>query len=74
MPRAKLFRRIEKLELRQPVAPRVVENPLPQIIEELRAMGFDRGPNESWAEVTARAMGMSYQELNAWIDQRIRGC
>ena len=53
---------------------RVVESPLPRIIEKLTASGFERGPNESWVEVTARALGISCWELKARLEQRAFGC
>jgi len=36
--------------------------------ERLRALGIEQGPKESLAETTARAMGISSQEL----DQQLR--
>jgi hypothetical protein len=33
-------------------------------------MGFERGPNESLAETTARAMGISVGELRAEFQRR----
>ena len=53
----RLCRRIEKLEQNLPVQIHFVESPLPRIIVQLTAWGFVRGPDESWAEVMARAMG-----------------
>lgn len=73
MSRARLCRRIEKLERSQPVKPHVVEPPLPRIIEQLTAWGFVRQPNESWAEVLADAMGITCEELKAQLHQRAYG-
>jgi hypothetical protein len=43
------------------------------IAARLAAMGFVLGPNESLAEMTARAMGISCQELRAELQRRAAG-
>jgi hypothetical protein len=46
----------------------------PPVVEVLRAnlarLGVEQGPNESLAETTARAMGISYQELRQRLMMR----
>ena len=44
-----------------------------QIAESLSALGIVREPNESLAETTARAMGLSVRELRSELQQRAAG-
>ena len=49
----------------------VVPGPSPALLlaSRLAAMGIERGPSESLADTTARAMGISFGELRAklWV-------
>jgi hypothetical protein len=73
----KIFhRRLERLEqgvARQRVASSICPSPAPQIAQWLDSIGIVREPNESLAEATARAMGLSSQELRAELQQRAAG-
>jgi hypothetical protein len=52
------------------VAPPAVpcESPALLLASRLAAMGVERGPNESLAETTARAMGITVRELRATLE------
>jgi hypothetical protein len=54
------------------VAPPAVpcESPALLLASRLAAMGIERGPYESLAETTARAMGISVPELKAELQRR----
>ena len=43
------------------------------IAEALARLGISRSPNESLAEITARAMGISVREFRAELQQRASG-
>ena len=74
MSKASLFRRIEKLERSRPAQVVSAESPAPRIIEGLTAAGFNRGENESWAEVWARSPGITYRELKCHLQRIAQGC
>ena len=70
---SKLKSRLALLEkAMRKVAPPAVpcESPALLLASRLAAMGIARGPNESLAETTARAMGISVQELRAEFQRR----
>jgi hypothetical protein len=46
------------------------ESPALLLASRLAAMGIERGPNESLAETTARAMGISVREFRAELWRR----
>ena len=46
------------------------ESPALLLASRLAAMGVERGPNESLAETTARAMGISVREFRAELWRR----
>ena len=46
------------------------ESPALLLASRLAAMGIERGPNESLAETTARAMGISVREFRAELLRR----
>ena len=71
--RAKLIGRISKLEQNRPIVVATVASPAPMIIAKLTAAGFTRGDNESWAEVCARALGISPIELRNELMRRAYG-
>ncbi|MBZ5625192.1 MAG: hypothetical protein LAQ69_41800 [Acidobacteriia bacterium] len=48
-------------------------SPAPEIAQRLARIGIVRDPNESLAETTARAMGISVRELRAELQQRAAG-
>ena len=62
--------RIQRLERSRPVEVATVASPMPKIIATLTAAGFNRGDNESWAEVWARAMGITVGELRVDLLRR----
>jgi hypothetical protein len=69
---SKLKSRLALLEkaMRKPPAPTVFsQSPALLLAARLAAMGIERGPNESLAETTARAMGITVRELRAklWV-------
>src|SRR5260370_28387870 len=69
---SKLKSRLDVLEkaMRRPPAPAVPgQSPALLLASRLAAMGIERGPSESLADTTARAMGISAQELRAklWL-------
>ena len=73
-----LTKRLDRLEIHFGARAEAVREPgLPSGTEKLAewvaAMGFVREPNESLAETTARAMGISSQELRAKLQQRAAG-
>ena len=70
MNRASLFRRIEKLEQSRPVKQKRADSAAPRIISILTNAGFARADNESWAEVCARALGITPHELRAELMRR----
>jgi hypothetical protein len=68
--------RIDRVEkaIAKVLKPAVVgESPALLLASRLAAMGFERGPNESLAETTARAMGISPRELRAEFQRRAAG-
>jgi hypothetical protein len=66
-----LSKRLERLEARVMPAPIVpCQSPANLLASRLAAMGIERGPNESLAETTARAMGISVRELRAELQRR----
>jgi hypothetical protein len=68
---SKLNSRLATLEkaIRKPPAPTVFGQPPALLLAaRLAAMGIERGPAESLAETTARAMGISVQELRAKLE------
>ena len=73
MNRASLFRRIEKLEQNRPVKREPAESAAPRIITILTNAGFTRNDNESWAEVWARALGITPHELREELMRRAYG-
>ena len=69
---SKLNSRLATLEkaIRKPQAPTVFGQPPALLLAaRLAAMGVERAPNESLAETTARAMGITVRELRAklWV-------
>ena len=69
---SKLKSRLAVLEkaMRKLPAPAVPgQSPALLLASRLAAMGIERGPSESLADTTARAMGISAQELRAklWL-------
>jgi hypothetical protein len=65
-----LAKRLERLETRMTPTPTVqCQSAVPLLASRLAAMGIERGPNESLAETTARAMGITVRELRAklWV-------
>jgi len=73
-----VFERVRKLEtrfgstteaMREPAGPSAAE----VIGARLAALGIVRGPNESLAETTARAMGLSVREFRAELQRRAAG-
>src|ERR1035437_8879883 len=61
-----LAKRLERLETRMTPAPAVqCQSAVPLLASRLAAWGIERGANESLAETTARAMGISVRELRA---------
>ena len=73
MNRTSLFRRLEKLERSRPAVQDGSESAVPKIIAILTKAGFTRGDNESWAEVCARAMGITVHELRDELMRRAYG-
>ena len=70
---SRLNSRIAQLEksVRKPPAPTVFDTaPALLLASRLAALGVERGHNESLAETTARAMGISVQELRAELLRR----
>ena len=73
-----LSNRVRRLEERlHPVIERMRQSEIPagppavEVITELLARaGVERGPNESLAETTARAMGWSMRELRQELERR----
>src|ERR1039458_4982913 len=68
---SKLKSRLAILEkaMRKVASPAVpCESPALVLASRLAAMGIERGPNESLAETTARAMGISARELRAKLE------
>ena len=69
-----IIRRLQKLELRIPPSTEVVDLSGADVLAEwLAGLGIVRGPNESLAETTARAMGISGPELWAELQRRAWG-
>jgi hypothetical protein len=68
---ARLKNRLDRIEraMWQPTPPEECPSPAQYFDRWLAARGIDPGPNESRAETTARAMGISYQELRAELLQ-----
>jgi hypothetical protein len=66
---AELERAIAKVAA--PTAPG--QSPALLLASRLAAMGIERGPNESLAETTARALGISPRELRAEFQRRAAG-
>jgi hypothetical protein len=62
---AKLNQRLDRIEgvIRQHASPEECESPGRYFDSWLAARGIDPGPNESRAETTARAMGISAWQL-----------
>ena len=60
---------LEKAMRRLPAPTVGDESPALLLASRLAAMGFERGPTESLAETTARAMGITVRELRAklWV-------
>ena len=73
MSKAGLFRRLEKLERTVRARVPAVESPVPRIIAQLTAAGFTPERNESWAEVWARASGITVHELRNELMRRAYG-
>jgi hypothetical protein len=65
--------RVEKAIARviKPTVPS--ESPALLLASRLAAMGFERGPNESLSETTARALGINPRELRAEFQRRAAG-
>jgi hypothetical protein len=63
---ATLERAMPKLQAPVPAT----ESPTHRLASRLAVMGIGRGPNESLAETTARAMGISVRELRAEFQRR----
>jgi hypothetical protein len=73
---SKLKSRLATLEkaMRKPPAPTVPgQSAVPLLASRLAAWGVERGPNESLAETTARAFGISPRELRAEFQRRAGG-
>jgi hypothetical protein len=70
-----LKRRLQRLEdgVARQFAAAPCPSPAPQIAAWLDSIGVLREPNESLAETTARAMGISTQELRAELEQKAFG-
>jgi hypothetical protein len=69
----RLNSRLAHLEkaMRKARAPTVFDqSPTLLLASRLAAMGFERGPDESLAETTARAMGISVREFRAELLRR----
>ena len=66
---AELERAIAKVAA--PTAPG--QSPALLLASGLAAMGIERGPNESLAETTAQALGISPRELRAEFQRRAAG-
>ena len=60
--------RVEKAIARVPKPAVVGESPALLLASRLAAWGIERGPNESLAETTARAMGISVRDLRAKLE------
>ena len=72
--RATLKRRLDRIETAMPKpAAAAPESVAPEIARRLAAMGIVRRPEESLAETTARAMGISPQELRRELTLRAYG-
>ncbi len=72
---SKLKSRIANLErVVRKLSPGVLEeSPAPMIAGWLSGWGIVRGENESLAETTARAMGITSRKLRAILELRSRG-
>ena len=70
----KLAKRLEQLEARRKPAPAVEgQSAVHLLVSRLAAWGIERAPNESLAETTARAMGISTSQLRAKLWQIAAG-
>ena len=74
----KMTKRLLRLEARfgsmaQAMQKAAVPSGAQLIAERLASFGIVRGPNESLAETTARAMGISVRELRAELQRRAAG-
>ena len=72
--RASLKSRLDRIEKALPKPePPPVPSAAPLIAARLAALGFELGPNESLAEMWARAMGISCAQLRADLHRHAVG-